>query len=228
MKSVPVRQGVQAAGTEVPTWARLLSLSALMFRARQSLVGEVGGRTVLYITGCWQFPGRATLEASRRPPLVMDKPAGAARPRRWSTYVSCAKGQELRFCRVRGQETACITAASPAGMIKQFLRDVDWGEVDYLIVDTPPGTSDEHLSVVQYLAAAHIDGAVIITTPQVSEGRAERGPHCTAPGGVSFSHSLRPWAPPHPGWDPQKPYVYLQFSHCQWTGRHEVAGVGCG
>ncbi|XP_069839771.1 cytosolic Fe-S cluster assembly factor NUBP1 isoform X2 [Dendropsophus ebraccatus] len=52
------------------------------------------------------------------------------------------------------------------GMIKQFLRDVDWGEVDYLIVDTPPGTSDEHLSVIQYLSAAQIDGAVIITTPQ--------------------------------------------------------------
>uniref|UniRef100_A0A9J7Z7H6 NUBP iron-sulfur cluster assembly factor 1, cytosolic n=1 Tax=Cyprinus carpio carpio TaxID=630221 RepID=A0A9J7Z7H6_CYPCA len=53
------------------------------------------------------------------------------------------------------------------GMIKQFLRDVDWGEVDYLIVDTPPGTSDEHLSIVQYLSGAGIDGAVIITTPQV-------------------------------------------------------------
>ncbi|KAM6957837.1 cytosolic Fe-S cluster assembly factor nubp1 [Aplochiton taeniatus] len=52
------------------------------------------------------------------------------------------------------------------GMIKQFLRDVDWGDLDYLIVDTPPGTSDEHLSIVQYLSAAHIDGAVIITTPQ--------------------------------------------------------------
>ncbi|GAB1299996.1 Cytosolic Fe-S cluster assembly factor NUBP1 [Apodemus speciosus] len=52
------------------------------------------------------------------------------------------------------------------GMIKQFLRDVDWGDVDYLVIDTPPGTSDEHLSVVQYLAAAHIDGAVILTTPQ--------------------------------------------------------------
>ncbi|KAM9222621.1 LOW QUALITY PROTEIN: cytosolic Fe-S cluster assembly factor NUBP1 [Leptosomus discolor] len=52
------------------------------------------------------------------------------------------------------------------GLIKQFLRDVDWGEIDYLIVDTPPGTSDEHLSLVQYLSAAHIDGAVIITTPQ--------------------------------------------------------------
>uniref|UniRef100_A0A8V0Z9S2 Nucleotide binding protein 1 n=1 Tax=Gallus gallus TaxID=9031 RepID=A0A8V0Z9S2_CHICK len=52
------------------------------------------------------------------------------------------------------------------GLIKQFLRDVDWGEVDYLIVDTPPGTSDEHLSIVQYLSASNIDGAVIITTPQ--------------------------------------------------------------
>ncbi|KAI1883970.1 hypothetical protein AGOR_G00221570 [Albula goreensis] len=52
------------------------------------------------------------------------------------------------------------------GMIKQFLRDVDWGELDYLIVDTPPGTSDEHLSIVQYLSSAQIDGAVIITTPQ--------------------------------------------------------------
>ena len=55
-----------------------------------------------------------------------------------------------------------------SGMIKQFLRDVDWGELDYLIVDTPPGTSDEHLSIVQYLSSAHIDGAVIITTPQVT------------------------------------------------------------
>ncbi|XP_066498443.1 cytosolic Fe-S cluster assembly factor nubp1 [Hoplias malabaricus] len=52
------------------------------------------------------------------------------------------------------------------GMIKQFLRDVDWGELDYLIIDTPPGTSDEHLSLVQFLSGAGIDGAVIITTPQ--------------------------------------------------------------
>ncbi|CAJ1076418.1 cytosolic Fe-S cluster assembly factor NUBP1 [Xyrichtys novacula] len=52
------------------------------------------------------------------------------------------------------------------GMIKQFLRDVDWGDLDFLIVDTPPGTSDEHLSIVQYLSSTHVDGAVIITTPQ--------------------------------------------------------------
>ena len=52
------------------------------------------------------------------------------------------------------------------GLIKQLLRDVDWGDLDYLLVDTPPGTSDEHLSIVQYLAAAGLDGAVIVTTPQ--------------------------------------------------------------
>lgn len=71
------------------------------------------------------------------------------------------------------------------GMIKQFLRDVDWGDVDYLIIDTPPGTSDEHLSVVQYLAAAHIDGAVVLTTPQVSE----QSDDCTAPPGSHGSFS---------------------------------------
>jgi len=51
-------------------------------------------------------------------------------------------------------------------LIKQFLRDVYWNELDYLIVDTPPGTSDEHLSMVQYLKETNPDGAVIITTPQ--------------------------------------------------------------
>ena len=52
------------------------------------------------------------------------------------------------------------------GLIKQFLRDVDWGDIDYLVIDTPPGTSDEHLSLVQYLGDTYVDGAVIITTPQ--------------------------------------------------------------
>lgn len=36
-----------------------------------------------------------------------------------------------------------------SGIIKQFLVDVQWGELDYLIIDTPPGTSDEHISIVQ-------------------------------------------------------------------------------
>ncbi len=49
-------------------------------------------------------------------------------------------------------------------LIKQFVTDVRWGKLDYLIVDCPPGTGDEPLSIVQLLNNA--DGAVIVTTPQ--------------------------------------------------------------
>lgn len=58
-------------------------------------------------------------------------------------------------------------------MIRQFLKDVVWaGEpnlpvLDYLIIDTPPGTSDEHIAIAEELRWAHpLDGAVIVTTPQ--------------------------------------------------------------
>lgn len=47
--------------------------------------------------------------------------------------------------------------------IKQFLRDVEWGELDYLVVDMPPGTGDVQLSMVQ---ATQMSGGVIVTTPQ--------------------------------------------------------------
>lgn len=58
-------------------------------------------------------------------------------------------------------------------IIGQFLRDVAWGELDYLIVDMPPGTGDAQLSLVQ---STHVDGAIIVTTPQeVSVGDALRG-----------------------------------------------------
>ena len=50
------------------------------------------------------------------------------------------------------------------GVIKQLLRDVAWGELDYLIIDSPPGTGDEPLSVCQLIGT--LDGAVIVTTPQ--------------------------------------------------------------
>lgn len=56
--------------------------------------------------------------------------------------------------------------AKKNGLIKRFLKDVEWGELDVLVVDTPPGTSDEHLSVNSFLKEAGIDGAVLVTTPQ--------------------------------------------------------------
>jgi Mrp family chromosome partitioning ATPase len=52
-------------------------------------------------------------------------------------------------------------------MVKSFIEDVIWGNLDYLVIDTPPGTSDEHISVIENLKDYNPDGAVIVTTPQV-------------------------------------------------------------
>ncbi|MBA3259653.1 MAG: Mrp/NBP35 family ATP-binding protein, partial [Gemmatimonadales bacterium] len=58
-------------------------------------------------------------------------------------------------------------------IVQQFLRDVEWGQLDYFIVDLPPGTGDAQLSLVQ---ATHVSGAVIVTTPQeMAVGDALRG-----------------------------------------------------
>jgi ATP-binding protein involved in chromosome partitioning len=50
-----------------------------------------------------------------------------------------------------------------SGAVKQFMSDVDWGELDYLIFDLPPGTGDIHLTLVQTIP---LSGAVVVTTPQ--------------------------------------------------------------
>ncbi len=60
------------------------------------------------------------------------------------------------------------------GLIKQFLTDVVWEDLDFLIIDSsqfliiaPPGTSDEHLSIINYLQKTNLLGAILVTTPQV-------------------------------------------------------------
>lgn len=61
-------------------------------------------------------------------------------------------------------QTATLWRGSMASnTLKQLIADADWGELDYLIIDTPPGTSDIHLTLLQTLA---ITGAVIVSTPQ--------------------------------------------------------------
>lgn len=51
-------------------------------------------------------------------------------------------------------------------MIKQFLSEVYWNDLDFLIIDTPPGTSDEHMSICSYLKG-NIDGCILVTTPHI-------------------------------------------------------------
>ncbi|MDG6220007.1 MAG: Mrp/NBP35 family ATP-binding protein [Candidatus Thermoplasmatota archaeon] len=50
------------------------------------------------------------------------------------------------------------------GVIRQFLGEVNWGELDYLIIDLPPGTGDEPLSIAQLIPEC--DGSIVVTTPQ--------------------------------------------------------------
>ena len=65
-----------------------------------------------------------------------------------------------------GEEDAAVVWRGPmkAIAIEQFLGEVAWGELDYLVIDSPPGTGDEPLAVCQ--AIGDMDGAVIVTTPQ--------------------------------------------------------------
>lgn len=54
-------------------------------------------------------------------------------------------------------------------LIKKLLMNVDWGEeLDVLIIDTPPGTSDEHITLSQYLKYLKNVSAIIVSTPQVN------------------------------------------------------------
>lgn len=66
---------------------------------------------------------------------------------------------------LKSQDDAVIwRGPMKANVIRQFLQDVIWGELDFLVIDSPPGTGDEPLSVCQLIK--NLDGAVIVTTPQ--------------------------------------------------------------
>lgn len=87
----------------------------------------------------------------------------------WSpVYVADNLGVMSISFMLPDEDSAVIwRGAKKNGLIKQFLKDVNWGDrLDYLLVDTPPGTSDEHLSVTTYMKEIGIDGALIVTTPQ--------------------------------------------------------------
>jgi ATP-binding protein involved in chromosome partitioning len=62
-----------------------------------------------------------------------------------------------------GDEPMIVRGPILHGLVRQFLQDVEWGELDYLVVDMPPGTGDVQLSLAQLVP---VQGAVLVTTPQ--------------------------------------------------------------
>ena len=85
------------------------------------------------------------------------------------TLIPVEVGENLKVMSIGfllGEQDSAVVWRGPmkAVAIEQFLGEVDWGELDYLIVDSPPGTGDEPLAVCQ--AMGNADGAIIVTTPQ--------------------------------------------------------------
>lgn len=74
------------------------------------------------------------------------------------------KVMSLSFVLQDPDEAIIWRGAMKMSAIRQFLGDTEWGELDYLVIDTPPGTGDEQLTVVQSIE--DITGAIIVTTPQ--------------------------------------------------------------
>lgn len=86
--------------------------------------------------------------------------ANRAVPKRVSSNLKVVSMQSL----MQEKDQAVIwRGPAKTGLIRQFIGDVDWGELDFLIIDAPPGTGDEPLSVAQTISDAK---AVIVTTPQ--------------------------------------------------------------
>ena len=74
------------------------------------------------------------------------------------------KVMSLAFALPDPDDAIIWRGAMKMGVIRQFLGDTEWGDLDYLIIDTPPGTGDEQLTVVQSIDS--LTGAIIVTTPQ--------------------------------------------------------------
>jgi Mrp family chromosome partitioning ATPase len=87
-----------------------------------------------------------------------------------SANVGSLHAMSLGFLLPRRGDAVVWRGPKKTAMIRQFFKDVLWDETDYLLVDTPPGTSDEHISLAETLQRdarpGQVAGAVVVTTPQ--------------------------------------------------------------
>jgi hypothetical protein len=94
-------------------------------------------------------------------------PVHAANPATNTGALSC---MSLGFLLRERGDAVVWRGPKKTAMVRQFLSDVLWGDLDYLLIDTPPGTSDEHISLAETLLKnafpGQVAGAVVVTTPQ--------------------------------------------------------------
>lgn len=95
---------------------------------------------------------RLPLQAHGNPPLI--------RPARFSDRLSVVSMDSL----LTNKDTAIIwRGPKKAAAIRRFFFDVDWGELDFLLIDSPPGTGDEHMAVLKTIPDVQ---CILVTTPQ--------------------------------------------------------------
>ncbi|KAK7201169.1 nucleotide binding protein-like protein [Novymonas esmeraldas] len=92
--------------------------------------------------------------------------AGAASAAASSSPSADLKVMSIAYLLPSDKDAVVWRGPKKDAMITQFVRDVNWGPLDYLIIDTPPGTSDEHLTLCEVLRDFNPAGAVVVTTPQ--------------------------------------------------------------
>ncbi len=109
-------------------------------------------------------PNVPTMFGERRKPRVM----GAKGSEKIEPLVAHGVALMSLGFLLDAEQPAIMRGPMIAGILKQFLEQVEWGELDVMIVDMPPGTGDAQLSLVQTI---RVDGVVMVTTPQdVSTG----------------------------------------------------------
>lgn len=127
------------------------------------------GRRVGLLDADIYGPNVPTMFGEKRKPRVVGL-KGAEKMEPLDAYG--VRLMSLGFLLDEGQ-AAIMRGPMIAGILKQFLGEVEWGELDVLVVDMPPGTGDAQLSLVQTI---RLDGVVMVTTPQdVSTGDVLRG-----------------------------------------------------
>lgn len=160
----PVRQSNEAI-SRYPGLSKVKNIIAVA--AGKGGVGKSTVATNLAVSLAAQGVKVGVLDADVYGPSMMKMLEVTDTPQTDGSLIKPAKAKDISVVSLamfaQGQKAAIMRGPMAGNVIKQFLTQVDWGELDFLIVDYPPGTGDIQLTISQTVP---VQGAVIVTTPQ--------------------------------------------------------------